>query len=44
MFNNGTLIIINVEKLSDAGGYQCMVIDNDGRSAKRDLFINVVGN
>nr|AWV54575.1 mDscam12 [Tetranychus urticae] len=42
VFLNGTFVINNVEKGADAGQYQCAVTDEDGRTAKRDLFINVV--
>ncbi|XP_074593224.1 cell adhesion molecule Dscam1-like [Brevipalpus obovatus] len=39
---NGTLTIYSVEKNSDASRYECNIVGEDGRTTKRDLFINVV--
>ncbi|RWS28200.1 Down syndrome cell adhesion molecule-like protein [Leptotrombidium deliense] len=42
VFTNGTLVISDVERNSDAGKYECNVQNEEGRIAKRDVFINVI--
>ena len=41
--SNGTLTITSVERASDGGTYTCSAWDSQGRTARRDIQVNVVG-
>ncbi|KAG8200000.1 hypothetical protein JTE90_006239, partial [Oedothorax gibbosus] len=42
VFPNGTLLVRNVEKLSDTGPYKCSASNSDGISAENSLFVKVL--
>ncbi|RWS15521.1 Down syndrome cell adhesion molecule-like protein, partial [Dinothrombium tinctorium] len=42
VFANGTLVISEVERSADEGRYECVVTNEEGRIAKRDVFISVI--
>nr|ASU04347.1 Dscam5 [Mesobuthus martensii] len=41
-FNNGTLVIQEVQKRNDGGRYTCIAEDNKGRSARRDVTMTIM--
>lgn len=43
VFSNGSLIISDVQRSSDWGRYECVVFNEEGHSARKDLFVNVMG-
>lgn len=43
-YNNGTLVIEQLQRLEDAGPYTCMAQNKQKQSARRNVEIQVLGN
>jgi hypothetical protein len=40
---NGTLTILKVQKLYDAGKYTCVAVNSAGKGTQKSVFVSVVG-